>query len=161
MSALVVRPATVEDAGAIARVHIAAWRETYSRLVEPGELDDLSVERRAERWRHIIVPGDVVVWLAESGADIVGFASAATSGHEERVRPLELQSIYLLAAQHGSGGGQLLLDAAIGDSPAFLFVASDNPRATRFYERNGFIADGATETYPLVRTPVISVRMVR
>jgi GNAT superfamily N-acetyltransferase len=156
-----VRVATVDDAEEIARVHIQAWRETYSRLVEPGELDGLSVGRRADRWRQIIAPGDVIVWVAESGVDVVGFSSAGMVGHDERPRPLELQSIYLLAEHHGSGAGQALLDAAVGDAPAFLFVAQDNPRAVRFYERNRFVADGVTESYPLVRTSVTSLRMVR
>lgn len=156
-----IRRATVEDAAGIAHVHVQAWRETYTRLVEPGELDELSEERRAERWAQIIAPGDVIVWVAESGTEIIGFASAGMVGHDERPRPLELQSIYLLADQHGSGVGQALLNAAVSDEPAFLFVAADNPRAVRFYERNGFVADGVTESYPLVCTPITSMRMVR
>jgi len=154
-----VRQATVEDAEGIARVHIQAWRETYTALVEPGELDELSVERRAERWRSHL-QGQAEAWVAVAGGEIVGF-SRATTHDESAVRPRELESIYLLADYHGCGVGQALLDAAIGDAPAFLFVARGNPRATRFYERNGFAFDGTSEEYPLVRTPIISLRMVR
>ena len=154
-----MRRATVEDADGIARVHIQAWRETYSRLVEPGELDELSAVRRAERWR-LIIGTDVHVWVALVGEEIVGFARAV-SRDEQSVRPRELESLYLLAEHYGSGAGQRLLDASLGDAPAFLFVARDNPRATRFYERNGFEFDGASEQYPLVRTPITSLRMVR
>jgi ribosomal protein S18 acetylase RimI-like enzyme len=159
VSALTVRPATVDDAEGIARVHMQAWRETYSKLVEPGELDELSVERRAERWRQNL-GAELQVWVAEAGGEILGFAAARTRD-EESVRPRELEAIYLLADHHGSGVGQALLDAAIGDAPAFLFVARDNPRAIRFYQRNGFAFDGASEEYPLVRTPITSLRMVR
>ena len=159
MSETTVRVATVDDADAIATVHMGAWRETYSGLVEPGELDELSVERRADRWRQNL-DGGAQVWVAVVDDEIVGFASAVS--HDERsVRPRELEAIYLLAEQHGSGAGQALLDAAVGDAPAFLFVARDNPRAIRFYQRNGFEFDGASEEYPLVRTPIISLRMVR
>lgn len=161
MNDFIVRTATVDDAQGIANVHMTAWRETYTRLVEPGELDALSVDRRAERWRQLIAPGDISVWVAEFESVIVGFASAGTGGHDDRPRPLELQSIYVLADHYGSGTGQALLDAALGDAPAFLFVAADNPRATRFYARNGFVFDGASEEYPLVRTPIRSRRMVR
>ena len=159
MSAREVRRATVEDADGIARVHIQAWRETYSRLVEPGELDELSVVRRAERWR-LVIGTDVQVWVALVGEEIVGFASAV-SRDEQSARPRELESLYLLAEHHGSGAGQALLEASLGDAPAFLFVAGDNPRAIRFYERNGFEFDGASEEYPLVRTPITSLRMAR
>ena len=155
-----IRPATSADATGIARVHIQAWRETYSRLVAPGELDDLSEERRAERWRRIIDDGGKV-WIADVADTIVGFAAVGGGDHDEKPRPLELGALYLLADHHGSGAGQALLDAAIADAPAFLFVADDNPRATRFYQRNRFVFDGASEQHPLVRTPIVSLRMVR
>jgi L-amino acid N-acyltransferase YncA len=160
VSAFVVRPATVEDAAGIARVHIEAWRETYSRLVEQGEFDDLSIERRTERWSRIIDSGESQVWVAETAGAIVGFSSSA-SRDSAAPRPLELESIYLLGDQHGSGAGQALLDAAIGDSSAFLMVAEGNPRAREFYRRNRFELDGYCEDHPLVRTPVACVRMVR
>jgi len=123
-----VRPATIEDAHAIARVHMQAWR--------------------------------AAVWVAESDG-VIGFAGTGGGDHAERPRPLELGAIYVLAEYHGTGAGQAPLDAAIGDEPAFLFVARGNPRAIRFYERNGFVFDGASESYPLVRTPITSLRMVR
>jgi GNAT superfamily N-acetyltransferase len=151
----------VADTAAIAHVHIQAWRETYARLVEPGELDALDVDARAERWRSILDEGRTAVWVADATGGLVGFASAGTRRDHEVVRPIELEALYVLAEHHGSGAGQQLLDAAIGDLPAFLFVADDNPRATRFYERNGFAFDGAVESYPLVRTPITSRRMVR
>ena len=155
-----VRPATVDDALAIARVHIQSWRETYSALVEPGELDGLSLDRRAERWATNLAAG-TRAWVAESDGVVIGFSGIGGGGHEEQPRPVELGALYVLAAHHGGGAGQALLDAAIGDSPAFLFVADRNPRATRFYERNGFAFDGVSEEFPLVRTPIVSLRMVR
>ena len=154
-----MRRAVVDDAAGIAQVHIQAWRETYSDLVEPGELDELSVERRAERWRQNLDTG-LQVWVAVAGGEIVGFASAV-SHDDQSVRPREVEALYLLAEHHGSGAGQALLEASVGDAPAFLFVARGNPRAIRFYERNGFEFDGASEEYPLVRTPITSLRMVR
>lgn len=160
MTDFAVRLATSEDAAGVARVHIQSWRETYSRLVEPGELDELSEERRAERWHQIIQAGGQV-WVAEADGGVIGFASVGGGAHADPPRQVELGALYVVEAHHGSGAGQALLGAAIGDSPAFLFVAADNPRATRFYERNGFAFDGASEEYPLVRTPITSLRMVR
>ena len=159
MSGFEVRHAGVADAEGIALVHIQAWRETYSALVEPGELDELSVERRADRWRQNLDTG-MEVWVAQVDGEIVGFASAV-SHDGPSVRPRELEALYLLAEHHGSGAGQALLETSVGDVPAFLFVARGNPRAIRFYERNGFLFDGASEEYPLVRTPITSLRMVR
>ena len=156
----VVRMATVDDAAGIARVHVLAWQQTYAPLVEPGELDALSVDARAERWAANLDRG-AAAWVAEINGDVIGFGSVGGGDHDEQPRPLELGALYVIADHHGTGAGQALLDAAIGDAPAFLFVADRNPRATRFYQRNGFAFDGVTENHPLVRTPVLSLRMVR
>jgi hypothetical protein len=54
----------------------------------------------------------------------------------------------------------MLLDAAIGDRPASLWVLDDNPRAREFYRRNGFAPDGAEkldERWGSIR----EIRMVR
>ena len=75
-------------------------------------------------------------------------------------RPLTLFSIYLLTDLHGTGAGQALLDAAIGDSPAQLWLLRGNSRATAFYERNGFVFDGTEYTDP-TDPNLIELRMVR
>jgi diamine N-acetyltransferase len=62
---------------------------------------------------------------------------------------VELKQLYLHHAAHGTDIGQTLMDWAIGEAKAadademLLSVYSDNPRAQRFYIRNGFtkIAD--------------------
>jgi ribosomal protein S18 acetylase RimI-like enzyme len=161
VTAIVVRRGRVDDAAAIALVHIQAWRETYARLVEPGELDELSVDRRTTRWAAILVDTRSSVWVAEIDGELIGFATAGARRDHDFPRPIELEALYVLADHHGTGAGQQLLDAAVGAAPAFLFVAEDNPRAQAFYRRNGFEFDGEIEGYPLVRTPIISARMVR
>ena len=64
------------------------------------------------------------------------------------MRELELNGLYLLTAQHGTGLGPALIDAALGDRPASLWMAEDNPRAVAFYGRNGFTPDGARKVEP-------------
>lgn len=44
--------------------------------------------------------------------------------------------------------GQRLLDEAIGAEPACLWVAAENHRAKRFYEKNGFQPDGTRKSDP-------------
>jgi len=41
-----IRPATPEDARAIAEVHVASWRYAYRGLLPDDVLDRLSVEER-------------------------------------------------------------------------------------------------------------------
>jgi GNAT superfamily N-acetyltransferase len=90
----------------------------------------------------------------------VGFAQAVPSRDDPPVRSLELATLYLRAAQHGSGLGQALLDAAVGDRPTSLWVVEANARARRFYERNGFTADGAREVLESWEG-LVEVRLVR
>ena len=158
---LVVRPAEPEDARGIAEVHVRAWQESYSHLVPADALAKQSVEQRALRWAEIINDDVTDVFVASEGAVIVGWASASAGRAEDPPRARELEGIYVLASSYGSGAGQALLDAAIGNVPAFLWVADDNPRARAFYARNGFVPDGATKTGPLAGTDVLAVRLVR
>jgi len=43
----------------------------------------------------------------------------------------------------------------------YLWVASDNPRAHRFYLRNGFVLDGAEQVVPFLGEEIHEVRFVR
>lgn len=156
-----VRPAVEGDADGIARVHIAAWRETYTRLLPPGALDDLGEASRAARWRQIIADDVTGVVVAARDGEIVGWCSWSDRPRERSPRTLELEGIYVLASEYGSGTGQALLDASIGTRPAFLHVAEDNPRAHAFYRRNGFHDDGDRSEYPLAGHPVVIARWVR
>lgn len=156
-----VRAATAADAAAIARVHVAAWREAYARQLPAELLAGLDAERRADGWRAILEAGTTDVRVAELGGSIVGWASAGRGRDADAPVPLELEGIYVLAAAYGTGVGQRLLDAAVGDSPAYLWVMADNPRAHAFYRRNGFAADGVTKSETIGGTPVEVVRLVR
>jgi ribosomal protein S18 acetylase RimI-like enzyme len=52
------------------------------------------------------------------------------------------------AEVYGTGFGYALCSAAIGDSPAYLWVLDQNARAIRFYERQGFTFDGGVHEEP-------------
>jgi ribosomal protein S18 acetylase RimI-like enzyme len=156
-----VRPAKVSDARGIAGVHVRGWQEAYAHLVPAEALGSLSVDQRELRWREVLGTMDPTLWVAVEGDEIVGFARSGRPRESDSPRELELGEIYLLASHHGSGAGQRLMDAVIGDSPAVLWVADDNPRARAFYKRNGFVPDGVTKVGPLAGTDILEVRMVR
>ncbi|MEH1888889.1 MAG: hypothetical protein V7K92_05260 [Nostoc sp.] len=50
---MVIREANLADAAAIARVHVDAWRITYSNLMPAKFLADLSDEERETKWVKI------------------------------------------------------------------------------------------------------------
>jgi len=154
-----IRPAIPADAVAIATVHAQSWRETYGRFVDDPDTNPwFDVGRRIGMWRSSLEEEELNVVVADADGSIVGFAATHLTPGADAVRPEELQMLYVVESSHGSGAGQALLDAVLGDRPASLWVAADNPRAHAFYRRNGFRPDGAQSSFgPIPRT----VRLVR
>jgi L-amino acid N-acyltransferase YncA len=158
---IVVRPAEASDARGIAEVHVQAWREAYAHLVPTENLDRLSVDQRELRWSEILQGTAASHWVAVDDERVIGFAGSGPSQEPDAAREVQLWTLYVLASHYGSGAGQLLLDAALGDATAVLWVADDNPRARAFYARNGFVPDGVTKTGPVAGTEILEARLVR
>lgn len=185
MTAVAVRRAVPADAAAIARVHVRGWHEAYTGRMPQSILDRLDLDRLTRVRRELLgheqrisdrVPPDAAgaentgpqrthdlgrTWVAVTGGSIVGFAVSGSSRDVPPVAPVELYAIYVLAAHHGTGAGQALLDAALGDERASLWVLDDNPRAHAFYARNGFRPDGAAKDDTSWGESISEVRLVR
>ena len=166
MGEVTVRRAGVEDAAAIAFVQVTGWHEAYTGRMPQSILDGLDVDRSTRGW-HRVLEGDTdpergELWVAERDGEVIGFvASGGNRDDDALADSREVYAIYVLAAHYGSGAGQSLLDAAIGDHPASLWVLEDNPRARAFYARNGFVADGAVKDDDQWGEPIREVRLVR
>lgn len=160
---VIVRPVRDVDAEALGRVHATCWHETYDHLISTAALENVSPKRLAELWTHWALQGPEFTMVAALvGGEIIGFAGSGPARDRDAPRVRELYFIYLLAKFQGTGIGQKLFDAAIGEGEeAYLWVAEDNPRAHRFYTRNGFALDGATHTEPFLGETLTEVRFVR
>ena len=147
-----LRVPSPEDAPRFAEVHVQSWRETYTGLVSEHFFGDAARQARLRLWTGLLADPTVRerIRVAEVDGTIVGFAEHGRPVEPDPARERELRVLYVLREHHGSGAGQALLDAVLGEEPAQLWVAEANPRAIRFYERNGFRADGATLTDPAV-----------
>lgn len=164
-----VRPARTGDAEQIARVHSSAWRETYAGVLSEQFFEDAAHERRRGMWTALLAdpPSSTTIAIGQrQDGRIVGFATSgdARGTNAEHgfapARPLHLFTIYVLAAEHGTGLGQALLDAVLGNRPAQLWVLRGNARAIAFYQRNGFRADGVEFADP--RDPnLVELRLIR
>ena len=80
MADVSVRPASPDDAPAVAAVQAASWKETFAGTLPPAVLDMLRGAQAVEQWRlaaaeppsrrhHLLV--------AQAGSDVVGFAALA------------------------------------------------------------------------------------
>ncbi len=163
-----IRPARVEDAAAVASVRVESWRHAYAHLLSAGFLAALDPAAEIDRWRGTIAamleqPDRGRFVVVELDGAVRGFAIAGPPRPlpgEEPPREWQLFLLYLDAALYGTGAGQSLLEASVGDRPAHLWTAEDNPRAIAFYTRNGFVADGE-RTVSEEWENLAEIRMVR
>jgi GNAT superfamily N-acetyltransferase len=143
-----VRPARAEDAEAIGRIQVEAWRRTYAEQMDPGFLARMDTARRAEIWRTLVSgPGQVAV--AERAGVIGGFVSYGDR-RDDDLNPStgEVYAIYADPALLGTGVDAALMNHAVTDlaalryEAAVLWVLAANPVARSFYARGGWRPDG-------------------
>ncbi len=138
-----VRPATLADAPALARVHIAAWRVAYAGTMPDAFLAGLDESRFARGWEDALSDGTTLVGLSEDGL-VDGFATVGSARDADPPASAQLWVLNVHPEAFGSGLATVLHSAALahlveqGHEAAYLWVASDNPRARRFYEREGW-----------------------
>lgn len=167
---LSIRVAEPDDAGDLARVHIAAWRAAYRGIVPDEHLDALSWSDRRDRWSDLLTdpgnPGRTIIAVLNS--QLVGFASTGPCRDEDLAGQgvYELFAIYLDPSHWRRGTGSALLRAALSGVPAgtpavTLWVLEANTAARSFYARHGFTPDGASKPYLVAGTTVPEVRYRR
>jgi ribosomal protein S18 acetylase RimI-like enzyme len=103
-------------------------------------------------------PDGIVVVATGQDGEIVGFASAGPSRDEDAPTGWELYAINVLAAHHGTGIADQLINAVIAQRAATLWVVADNARAQGFYRRHGFGVEGAAKVHEGTGAP--EVRMI-
>jgi GNAT superfamily N-acetyltransferase len=133
-----IRRASVSDAADIAAVHVRTWQAAYRHVFGEERLAEIDASRRVAGWTRAL-NDDESVFVADDDGRVVGFVS---------VGGCELLAIYTLPETWGGGAGPALMRAALrqlradGCGEAALWVLEDNPRARRFYEREGWELDG-------------------
>jgi GNAT superfamily N-acetyltransferase len=122
----------------------------------------IDVDRRAAGWERSLADGRGAVFLAESDAGVVAFVSVGPSRDDDAQG--ELYAIYALPEAWGRGLGHALMAPALeslresGHRDAILWVLDDNPRARRFYEREGWTFDGTEKVEEFLGKNVREVR---
>ncbi|MFF7093854.1 GNAT family N-acetyltransferase [Streptomyces rubradiris] len=163
-----IRPMALADCDRVSEIRVRGWRHAYRGLVPQPYLDRLDVAADAERRRERFARGDgpVVDLVAERDGRVLGWAAAGPyRDGATHTADAELYALYVDPAHLGGGIGRALLAAAAGQLPAgarlLLWVLAGNAPARRFYERAGFRADGAQESFEADGVPVPEVRYVR
>ncbi len=141
-----IRQAHPSDAGAIARIYVDSWRDTYAGLLPDELLIVLDAgERESRWWRHVLArrAGRHAALVAESGgAGVVGFASGGPARDRRFEYDGEVYTLYLHHDHHGIGLGKRLFTTMAAQlvetrgSSLIVWVLVGNP-ARFFYEALG------------------------
>jgi ribosomal protein S18 acetylase RimI-like enzyme len=162
LSAIVVRDATPGDADAMGVIHVRAWQAAYRDAMPDAYLDGLNAADRAQMWRDGIARRPERPPLVALIDDVVvGHAACGPTDDPEGAG--ELYSINVDPDHWGSGAGKALIAEvherlARDHDVAVLWVVPANARARRFYEREGWLVDGAERTAEVLGVTVPEVR---
>ena len=142
---MLLRPATPEDAMAVARVHVRSWQVAYRNLLPDAYLDQLRPEDRAARYDFATLdPARPQTIVAVEGESILGFATTAPARDSDLTNYGELWALYVDPPSWGQGIGAALVMAArarlseLGFQAAALWMLAGNARGDRFYRIDGW-----------------------
>lgn len=145
-------------------MHVRTWQAAYAHVFGAESLATLDLTARTRRWERWLEDGETV-FVADDGGRVVAFVWVGSSRDAEH--EAELYAIYVLPDAWGAGAGPALMEAGVeamratGWSEAILWVLEDNPRARRFYKREGWELDGATRTGEHLGVATLEVRYRR
>ena len=104
------------------------------------------------------------ILIARDGDRVVGFVGYGDRG-EEAPGVGEIFALYILSEYYGTGLGRRLMEAGLErlrDYPRVcLWVLKENARAIRFYEKCGFLPDGAEMVSPNIGAAEIRMTLRR
>jgi ribosomal protein S18 acetylase RimI-like enzyme len=155
-----IRTAGPADADEIVQVRSASWRAAYSGIMSAAVLAQLPEVAPEHFVRSLARRGDGSITLvAEKGPNVIGFVSVGWDTRESSEEtavpgtPGEIWAIYVHPDHWGRGAGRALMRegqrwlAERELLPIRAWELVGNAIGRRFYERCGFEADGAEDTY--------------
>src|SRR6185312_17276499 len=109
-----VRRAGVDDAAAVADIHVRSWQVGYEHVFGADKLATLRVEQRLPRWREILAGDEQVCLLAEDDAGrVLGWCTLAASRDSDLENAGEVWGIYAAPEAWGSGAATALMAAGV------------------------------------------------
>ncbi len=157
---LTVRRAGDADLDATEAIRARSWRVAYRGLVPNRFLDAIDPDAWAARRRARPDRPEQATFVAELDRAPVGMlwcgpyrTRPQVPDESTALATAEVYAVYVDPPHWGQGAGRVLMDAGLGwlrdrgTSLVRLWVLAGNARSRRFYERYGFVADGATHPY--------------
>jgi GNAT superfamily N-acetyltransferase len=169
-----VRPARIADAPGMAVAHLEAWRVGYRGLLPDAHLDGLDAGQRTAAWEQLLGEADVDIatMVAVVDAEVAGISTIGPYRPVDgQPTPPDLCELWMLNVHPdhwGTGVAQALMAEDIAwlgrereEPRAALWVLEGNARGRRFYEKEGWSADGTTRHDAVGGVDVVELRYVR
>ena len=142
---IIIRPANIHDAEHIAKIHVAAWQQSYKGIISQTYLDEIPLQDRLDLRNKILSEHnpDSIHLLATINDQIVGFCDAGPSFTKSNLFHGEIYAIYLLDEYKHFGIGSTLLKSTHAHLtqkqllPYIVWVLKKNIPACSFYEKHG------------------------
>jgi GNAT superfamily N-acetyltransferase len=140
-----IRPATVGDAEAIARVRVDCWRTSYRGMIPDAYLDAMDVAASTALWVRVLsAPSTTTsVFVADDDGEVFAFAAGNMLEEPRYALDAELSAAYVRRDRQRMGVGHRLVDAvaraqrAHGAHGLIVWVIAGNKAARAFYEQLG------------------------
>lgn len=170
MPDILIRQATPDDAKPLTDLAYTTFWDAFAHHPKNAP-DDLNHYMRQafnlEQITEELSEPSSIFLIAEIDGKAAGYAKLITGSTEAGItaeRPIELSRLYSHQEYIGKGVGQTLMDACFerarcdGHDVMWLGVWEHNPRAQRFYEKNGFRVVGS-HTFQLGSDPQTDLLM--
>lgn len=149
MGNIVIRKATLKDIDQLQEIGKQTFAETFSSDNSEENMKEYLESRfSTEKLKAELKDENSEFYFAEFDEKVIGYLKLNFGHSQTEIKDnnaLEIERIYVLKEYHGKKVGQVLYDKAIEISKQkkvdyiWLGVWEKNPRAIRFYEKNGFV----------------------
>ena len=145
-----IRKVNIQDVEKLKEIGKLTFAETFSSENSEEDMREyLEKGFSTEKLKTELTDKNAEFYFAELDDKVIGYLKVNFGQSQTEIKDesaLEIERIYVLKEFHGKKVGQILYDKAIELAKeksveyVWLGVWEQNPRAIRFYEKNGFVA---------------------
>ncbi len=150
VNTIAIRKAEPDDLAAVQEIARATFFETFAATNTEADMQHYLTEKFSDAAVSAeLSHPDSLFFIAWAGETPIGYLKINTGQAQTEPQgdtALEIERIYVRNAYHGKKVGQLLYEQALASAHQqnkthiWLGVWEENPKAIRFYAKNGFVA---------------------
>ncbi len=151
MKPINIQKCNIEDLISLQTISIKTFHDTFAEFNTREDMDNYLEETfNKNQLAAELQDPDTAFYLAKSGEETIGYLKLGLNNQRVELagKSIEIERVYIDQSHLGKSIGQQLLNKAIAVAHEsncefiWLGVWENNPRAIRFYEKNGFTTFG-------------------